>query len=116
TRHLRSRDLIARLGGEEFAAALPNVDAQQAQAIGDRIRAAFALATAELVAEPITVSVGIALCAPDGAELSHLLHAADLALYEAKAQGGNRTVFQAQPGYPSGSTSTRVPEKRGARP
>lgn len=86
-------DSIARYGGEEFVVAMPSTGCEDASVAAERLRAAVEA----LAFEPapgrrckLTVSVGIA-CTDDAAVTPEaLLHAADLALYEAKRGGRNR--------------------------
>ena len=87
----RPGDLVARTGGEEFAALLSHVDAQGAARVGERIRQAVAdLAIEHSASEHgrISVSVGVAsvVPAPRG-DTTRLLAAADRAMYAAKAAG-----------------------------
>jgi diguanylate cyclase (GGDEF)-like protein len=87
---LRSADVFARFGGEEFVAMLPCSLADAGIAAG-RVRKAFETAAAMVVGWPVaaTASVGGAsaeLCA----DVAALLTAADQALYWAKANGRNR--------------------------
>lgn len=81
---------IARMGGEEFAACLPEVDSAAAVAIADRIRSALEarrLGTAKGVLSA-TVSVGLAYV--EGRREAHdIICAADAALYAAKGAGRN---------------------------
>jgi diguanylate cyclase (GGDEF)-like protein len=88
---LRAHDLIGRIGGEEFAAALPGSSPSAAYAIAERIRVAFADAcrTVEGRAVNATVSAGIATAHP-GSTFDSILRAADLELYRAKMSGRNR--------------------------
>ena len=93
TRNIRSGDILARIGGEEFAALLRPVDRETALAIAERIRAAFIEDTSYLAGGLATVSVGVAVvenCLPD---LREMTATADAALYRAKAAGRNRVVF-----------------------
>jgi diguanylate cyclase (GGDEF)-like protein len=88
---LRPGDLLGRLGGEEFAALLPDVSPQGAFAVAERVRAAVAVRCAGIAGRPVaaTVSVGVA-AAELPLSLGPLLEAADAALYRAKASGRNR--------------------------
>jgi diguanylate cyclase (GGDEF)-like protein len=80
--HLRTGDLLARIGGEEFAVLLPNCGQAQAIRVLERLRTATPAATC---------SVGIAQYT--GTETaSQLTKRADQALYAAKHQGRNRLV------------------------
>jgi diguanylate cyclase (GGDEF)-like protein len=84
---LRAGDLIGRLGGEEFVVVLPDAAEDQAILIGERIRSAIeAIRIDGLPA--ITVSIGVATCAPDSSA-GELLARADAALYAAKRAGRN---------------------------
>jgi diguanylate cyclase (GGDEF)-like protein len=102
TGNLRSGDVVARLGGEEFVAILPGV-LTEAATVAERVRAAFEVAGVEIAGHPIgaTVSVGAACGAP-GADIDTLLARADAALYRAKTNGRNRveTADEAVPGKP----------------
>jgi diguanylate cyclase (GGDEF)-like protein len=92
TETLRAGDLIGRIGGEEFACALYDVDADVGQAVSERLRHAFAEA-AKIVEDyhvEATVSIGL-VCLPDaGFDTSEWLALADRALYRAKERGRNR--------------------------
>ncbi|GFM29168.1 GGDEF [Novosphingobium sp. PY1] len=93
--------ILARIGGEEFAALLPCRSSTEAMALAQGVVSRFA----EAVADPdaglgvrATVSIGLAELGVDGTELPILLSAADSALYQAKASGRNRIVLaKAQP-------------------
>ncbi|NDW01213.1 diguanylate cyclase [Salipiger sp. PrR002] len=86
-RDLRSADLVARFGGEEFLIALPNTDAAQALATAEKL--CRRVATQPLCAPQVTISIGLALSfGPDTAE--DALKRADQALYRAKHAGRNQ--------------------------
>lgn len=90
---LRSFDLQARLGGEEFVVLMPDTDAGQALWVAQRVRLALADAPVLLADGSLlgyTVSIGVV--AVDGAcdSIEALLRAADEAMYRAKAGGRNR--------------------------
>lgn len=82
--------LIARLGGEEFAALLPRCDHFQALSRGSAIASRFAKATARAKDLKTHATVSIGLAAPDCHDLAEMLASADGALYRAKALGRNR--------------------------
>lgn len=91
-RVLRSVDVIARLGGEEFCVMLPGTDADDAGLVAELIRKAVAAARIATAAGElsITISLGTASLAADTHSANELLAAADKALYRAKANGRNR--------------------------
>jgi diguanylate cyclase (GGDEF)-like protein len=93
----RGIDLVARLGGEEFAALLPQTALPDAVALAEGMRARVeALAIphrASLSGPSVTVSLGVAGCIPaQGSSAAELMSAADRALYEAKRSGRNRVA------------------------
>jgi diguanylate cyclase (GGDEF)-like protein len=94
TASLRSTDLIGRLGGEEFAAILPNMNADEALAAADRVRRAFVEAAKEIDGHPVlgTLSAGVAVTTDSMTTVDELLSCADEALYQAKTSGRNRVV------------------------
>ena len=87
----RSFDTVARWGGEEFAAIISNVDAQQLVLVAEKFRAMVAASGLRLPGHAlgITISVGAAAAQADDTPQT-LLKRADQALYEAKRQGRNR--------------------------
>jgi len=107
----REIDLVARIGGEEFAFVLPNTDDDGAKAFGDRIQRSVAALDFGALDLRCTISVGVASSA--SAPLADLLVGADRALYRAKA-GGRHCVeawhgeIAADRPQPSKSASMRV--------
>jgi diguanylate cyclase (GGDEF)-like protein len=93
-RTVRTEDTPARYGGEEFAVLLRRTSGEQAVEVGERIRRAVVqLHPASLgIDKPVTVSVGVAVAAPDQAASPRLVERADQALYRAKRQGRDRVV------------------------
>lgn len=92
--HLRSEDLVARIGGEEFLLLLPGTPPPAALLVAERLRSAVA-ALPDLPAK-ITVSIGVASCHRDETA-GQLLARADDALYRAKHEGRDRTVLAEGP-------------------
>jgi diguanylate cyclase (GGDEF)-like protein len=91
---LRSDDLIARYGGDEFAAILHDIDLDDAIHVAERIRRAVSDLgiPAHEEGAVITVSVGLAAHTLDE-DSSELVRRADDALYRAKSDGRNRVAF-----------------------
>lgn len=84
---LRRPDQLARFGGEEFVALLPETTLEEALGVAERIRAACA----QPVAEPhCTVSVGVTTNAQRSDTVDSLIARADAAVYRAKTLGRNR--------------------------
>ena len=88
----RQGDIFGRIGGEEFAAILPDANIEQARAIAEHIRekiqgSAFTNQDNNI---EISVSIGIATIREVSESFDGLLHAADMAMYKAKKNGRNR--------------------------
>ena len=96
----RAIDTPARLGGEEFAMLLPDVDVRGAAAAAERVRAAVERLKIEHPHNEgafVTISVGVAWgSAAESRRPSEVMAAVDRALYEAKAGGRNRVATSAR--------------------
>lgn len=91
---VREGDLVARLGGEEFAVLLTGLTTEQARVVCERIRIRFegtVIRDAVGGIVPVTVSVGISAMLP-GQQAIEVLGAADGAMYRAKQEGRNRSA------------------------
>ncbi len=94
---MRTSDVVARLGGEEFGILMPDTDQDAARIACERLRSAVA---AESISMPsggvagVTLSTGIALLVP-GEERERLVSRADHALYRAKEAGRNQVRLAA---------------------
>jgi len=86
----RGGDTVFRIGGEEFCALLPGLQAGDALGVAEKLRRRVADMISELPV-PITVSVGAASFPTHGAQRGALVAAADGAMYSAKRGGKNRT-------------------------
>ncbi len=91
---VRRTDMVARLGGDEFVVLLGGVERTgDADAVAESIRAAIARPFAlEGVHVQVSASIGIALHPEHGLEKKSLLRSADIAMYAAKRDGGNRAA------------------------
>ncbi|MUM76437.1 diguanylate cyclase [Pseudodesulfovibrio sp. F-1] len=90
---LRQVDILGRIGGEEFAAVLPQADTKQAMLVAERLRSAIAAHEMDIgTGKPlsVTVSIGVSVFDEPSASLETMLKDADAALYAAKQNGRNR--------------------------
>ncbi|MGP0171610.1 GGDEF domain-containing protein [Pseudomonas sp. NCHU5208] len=94
-KQLRPKDSMVRFGGEEFVILLPELTAEEARSIGERLRVSLAQVDdfySPLGVLPgVTISIGLALMNPKDS-LQSLIARADDALYQAKQQGRNCLV------------------------
>ena len=91
---LRGSDVVARLGGEEFVALLPDTDLNGAQSIAQALVTAMA-EQQDPVVGTITISAGVATMRGAEDTGAAMLRRGDAALYDAKGQGRNRVCVEA---------------------
>ncbi len=93
---VRDQDIVARLGGEEFAVVLPEATIEQARLVCDRLRRAIGEARLRIDDQivAVTVSGGVTRYA-EGNSVSEVLRAADRALYQAKRSGRDQLTLAA---------------------
>jgi two-component system cell cycle response regulator len=95
--NLRGVDLLARFGGEEFIAALPDTGLEEARIAAERLRRVIGETPFAVPGKPdqvpITLSVGVALGEQGGMDVPALIEAADRALYASKTAGRNSVTF-----------------------
>lgn len=92
-------DLVARHGGEEFAAILTDIDPHDAAIVAERMRALV-----ESLAVPsgdaggiVTISIGLTCAHPLDQDINIFVGQADAALYDAKRNGRNQVMHHAAP-------------------
>ena len=100
SRNLRTFDLVARLGGEEFIVILPDTDGEAALIVAERLRSRIAdfpfAVSADRGEINVTVSIGISIGGRLGDTAEGLVRRADEALYEAKRSGRNCVIADAR--------------------
>jgi diguanylate cyclase (GGDEF)-like protein len=94
---VREFDIIARYGGEEFLIVLPNGDIMGAKILAERLRDSIEKSVFNINGEKISITISIGIRNADiklnfdsGSEVTKLINQADIALYNAKANGRNR--------------------------
>ena len=95
---VRLSDCIGRWGGEEFilltAVDKRFMDNQELPQLFERIRSAIEMQRIEHEGQPIAITTSIGVtCASNGNSIEAILHAADMALYQAKNEGRNRICW-----------------------
>ena len=98
-RHLRDHDILARIGGEEFALIITDLSPTKTLNVLQRIGRLTEALALEYQGESLrfTVSGGMTVWLP-GEPLNTALHRADLCLYRAKEQGRNKILADLAPG------------------
>lgn len=91
---LRASDIFGRLGGEEFAAILPQTDIEEGAEVAERLRSTLAGLGVEVGDERVSFTVSVGVTRVDGRDrtVEEVLNRADEALYKAKRMGRNRVV------------------------
>jgi len=91
---LRAEDIMARLGGEEFAVLLPETEKAKGALLAERIRVAISEIVVETPTTPLTftMSIGISESTDADTDIDDALKRADDALYQAKERGRNQVA------------------------
>lgn len=108
---VRTTDLVARFGGEEFVVAFPRMDVELATRRVETLRTELGQVSIPVgqATYSLTVSAGVASWPADGATFDSVLQKADERLYEAKRTGRNRIVGPPQTQLAS---VTRLPKAK----
>jgi diguanylate cyclase (GGDEF)-like protein/PAS domain S-box-containing protein len=91
--NIRREDIACRYGGEEFLLILPDAGLEVGRQRAERIREVVGTVSIEFRhthLDPVTLSLGVAAYPQHGLDQRTVLHAADMALYQAKHNGRNR--------------------------
>lgn len=94
---VRESDVLARVGSDEYVVLTP-VDQQDSASVIPLANRLVASLSSPLLPQfgeryPVGASIGIAIYPADGMDINALLHAAEVAMREAKAAGGNQCRF-----------------------
>jgi diguanylate cyclase (GGDEF)-like protein len=100
TKAVRSTDLVARVGGDEFVVLCMDISAVAAAALARRIRQDLAVAF-NIAGQSFFSGASIGVAHTDSTESSKLLDAADAAMYVDKRHGKDRTLALATPLAPA---------------
>jgi diguanylate cyclase (GGDEF)-like protein/PAS domain S-box-containing protein len=112
---IRQTDVVARVGGDEFAMLLPETDADQAQIVADGIVKTLGQQVAVLGERSIHISACVGVAMFDGLRAAEVLEFADVAMYEAKQAGRNRVAVYRQGGGHREQLSARLLEAERVR-
>lgn len=106
-RSIRSRDLCARFGGDEFLMCFPNISAGSTEKIVGRIQDAISRFGKDELALPFGLSVSVGVCWSEyPLSLESAFEMADQCLYQAKVGGKNQTVLNIK-SHPTPTTTDR---------
>lgn len=94
TQSVRASDLVIRYGGEEFLIILQDTEAETADAVSEKIRAAVEAMKVQVGGATLqkTISIGISDFPKDSETFWQAVKYADVALYRAKEEGRNRVI------------------------
>lgn len=95
TGSIRTTDILARIGGEEFALLMPATGRESALQLGERIRLNIAEEKIDVYGQElqITISIGLATFKKEDLDIQTVLRRSDQALYKAKTNGRNQLCY-----------------------
>ncbi len=92
---MRTIDVLARIGGEEFAVIMPQTDGDEAFSVAERLRNTVKhkldRTWKKCLKDQMTISIGISTFPADGTDIKQIISNADKALYRAKMHGKDKT-------------------------
>ena len=91
-RHIRATDVVARVGGDEFALLLPETEKEPAEKVVAKFRSAI-LSDADSKGWKITISAGSFTTHDASLDPDEMIRKADDLMYQAKLEGKNKAVF-----------------------
>jgi diguanylate cyclase (GGDEF)-like protein len=108
-RSIRSVDVAARIGGDEFCVLAPEQESDAAAQLAERLHNAVSEEVSVPIDPPVGLSIGVVSCPEHGTEPEALIDAADRAMYSAKAAGDNMALGEAAPAEVSEESSNGSP-------
>jgi diguanylate cyclase (GGDEF)-like protein len=94
-RSIRTVDVAARIGGDEFCVLAPEQESDHAVQLAERLHTAVTEEVSIPIDPPVGLSIGVVSCPEHGTEPEVLIDAADRAMYRAKAAGDNIALGEA---------------------
>lgn len=97
--NLRKSDIVARMGGDEFAFLMPETSPEAARSAVTKLQSAL---VDEMLQNdwPVTLSIGALTCLSTSATIDELMKGVDALMYAAKKQGKNQAAFDVYNGLP----------------
>jgi diguanylate cyclase (GGDEF)-like protein len=108
-RSIRSVDVAARIGGDEFCVLAPEQETDAAAQLAERLSSAVTEEVSAPVDPPVGLSIGVVSCPQHGTEPEALIDAADRAMYKAKAAGDNIALGEVAPAEVADESSNGSP-------
>jgi len=108
-RSIRTVDVAARIGGDEFCVLAPEQETDAAALLGERLHNAVSEEVSIPADPPVGLSIGVVSCPQHGTDAEALIDAADRAMYRAKAAGENLALGDTEPAEVADESSNGSP-------